>query len=281
MRVKLKPAAAAAAATFLLLLLLDLTWPGHGAWLLIVGILIGLIALSLWGRDRLQSQTTGPARNSRDLAQVGAYGLAGVALRPPAQIASAAGVPLAVVLAPVSALAILLYIGGAIGAAEPQSVELSATLTQDVAAIDRSTDTETTTISPATTTATTNQSNSTAAQTSASVSPPQNSVANPSSTATDTTAPQQTATPVKPIVVAAPSVATPSTEEPDSPNLAPESANTFEYQVVEGDTLYDIAQRYDSTVDIIMNLNDLDAYSYIHPGDVLIIPLPDEEDDEA
>jgi len=63
----------------------------------------------------------------------------------------------------------------------------------------------------------------------------------------------------------------------DEVDLTPQSVDTFEYVVEPGDTLYEIAERYDLTVDEIMNLNGLDSNSFIHPGDVLLIPLPEEE----
>ena len=77
--------------------------------------------------------------------------------------------------------------------------------------------------------------------------------------------------------MAAPKAASPAEDDAAADVLAPESANTFEYTVEEGDTLYDIAERYNSTVDAIMNLNKLDAYSFIHPGDVLLIPMDSGE----
>ena len=275
MRLNLKPAAASAAAIFLLLLLLDLTWPGHGIWLLIVGLAIGLAAAWFWGQDRLQSDSTVAAK-PEPFPQVGAYGLAGA--QPRRTPRSPSGVPLAAVLAPISALAILLYVGGAIGASEPQATEVSAALTQEVSAIDRSGDGQS--ALPSANTGTSDQTQQTSTSTdSTSVTPPQNSATN-SSTNADSSS-QGNAAPVRPIVVAAPSIATPSDDDSDNINLAPESANTFEYQVVEGDTLYDIAVRYDTTVETIMNLNKLDAYTYIHPGDVLLIPQDEESAEES
>ena len=127
MRVQPKPAAASAAATFLLLLLFDLTWPGHGVWLLVVGILIGLAAGYSWWRDRYPSDPASPSGGQASpFSNVGAYGLTGNAVRSVRQPAS--GVPLSVVLAPVAVLAILLFIGGAIGSAEPQVNEVSTAL---------------------------------------------------------------------------------------------------------------------------------------------------------
>ena len=139
MRLDLKPAAASAAAAFLLLLILDLTWPGHGIWLLVAGILLALSAAGLWYRDRLAPERSLSSRQpGSPFADVGAYGLSGARVRALHQ--EQTGVPIAGVVAPVAALAILLFIGGAIGSSEPQVPETATTLQQDVAAIDRSSD---------------------------------------------------------------------------------------------------------------------------------------------
>jgi LysM repeat protein len=46
-----------------------------------------------------------------------------------------------------------------------------------------------------------------------------------------------------------------------------------QHTVVAGDTLYDIAKRYNTTIDAIMIANGLHTY-IIHPGQVLNIPAP-------
>ena len=274
MRVKLKPAAASAAGAFLLLLLFDLTWPGHGIWLLVVGLLTGLLAAFLWRRDRFlsgsRSQTAGRAAPFSD---VGAFGLAWTAMRSARREAS--GVPLAALLAPVAALAILLFIGGALGADETPGDEPSTSLEQNVSVIDRSQDGQATAFQV-------NPPNSSAVQrtvvaaTDERVSPPQSTTTNQASTEA-----QQSTAPVRPIVVAAPKAASPTDDEREAAAVVPESANTFEYTVEEGDTLYDIAARYNSTVEVLMNLNQLDASGFIHPGDVLLIPIEDEAAEES
>jgi LysM repeat protein len=48
------------------------------------------------------------------------------------------------------------------------------------------------------------------------------------------------------------------------------------YVVEEGDTLWSIAQDYDTTVEAIVAANDLDEPESIAIGDELIIPPPDE-----
>ena len=275
MRVKLKPAAAAAAATFLLLLLFDLTWPGHGVWLLVVGILIGLAAAYIWWRDRLLADSTSSSGMlGTPFSDVGAYGLAGTALQSARQTSS--GVPVSGILAPVAALAILLFIGGAIGSAEPDVDEEATSLEQNVSVIDRSRDGEPTApqVDPPSAVAVQHAETATTVST---VSPPRTSA----TASQASTAEEQSAGPVKPIVVAAPRAASPAEDGSEEVDLVPESANTFEYVVEEGDTLYDIAEQYDSTVETLMNLNKLDANSFIHPGDVLLIPVPEAGGEES
>ena len=275
MRISPKPGAATAAAAFLLLLLFHLTWPGPGIWLLIVGILIGLAAAYVWWRDRyLSQQNGGPAGNATPFADVGAYGLSGAALQSAGRSVNQehSGIPLYGLLAPISALAILLFVGGAIGAGNESGEEPLTVLEQDVTAIDRSGDSELSAPQVAPTSSRQIQLTETS-------SAPATSAQQQTSTVSDDdeSTTQQAAAPVKPIVVAAPKAASPAEDDSAADVLAPESANTFEYTVEEGDTLYDIAERYNSTVDAIMNLNKLDAYSFIHPGDVLLIPMDSGE----
>lgn len=273
MRIPLKPGAATAAAAFLLLLLFHLTWPGPGIWLLIVGILIGLAAAYVWWRNRYPSDQNGRlAGDSRPFADVGAYGLSGAAWSTSRRSSGrssgqgSSGVPLYGLLAPISALAILLFVGGAIGSADATGEEPLTVLEEDVSAIDRSGDSELSTpqVAPV--------SSRQVQISQASSEPATPSTERTSTGADDESVTQQAAAPVKPIVVAAPKAASPAGDDA-AEDLVPESANTFEYTVEEGDTLYDIAERYNSTVDAIMNLNKLDAYSFIHPGDVLLIPV--------
>ena len=275
MRVNLKPAAASAAAVFLLLLVFSLTWPGHGLWQLGVGLLLGLIAAYLWWQQRFPLEND-PDRqtSSSPFTNVGAYGLAGSQIESTQQQTS--GVPLAGVLAPISALAILLFIGSAIGSAETTVEQARTPLDQSATAIDRSGDGEPVTPNVDPPTASQPQQTQTS-MTVTSVRPTQQSDTDAAAASES----QQSSGPVKPIVVAAPTTASPADDEGEQLDLAPEAANTFEYIVEEGDTLYDIAIRYDSTVEAIMNLNQLDSTSFIHPGDVLLVPISEDEGEES
>ncbi len=279
MRINLKPAAATATAISLLFLIFHLTWPGHGAWLLVIGLLTAIASAALYWRERTIAQS-GARSDGYDarasIADVGPYGLTGSAMRQSAARRASevsSGVPLWAVLAPISALSLLLFIGGALGASEPETSVSTPPLQQSVTAIDRSRDGE-----PAQPAVDPPSAPAPEAQQSA-LSQANNATADNAAAQSPTS--QQAVTPVRPIVVSAPRAASHVDEESDAADgaLAPESAATFEYTVEDGDTLYDIAERYESTVEAIMNLNQLDQFSYIHPGDILRIPIASDEDE--
>ena len=286
MRLNLKPAAAAAAAVFLLLLTLDLTWPGHGVWLLVVGILSALASAGLWWRDHelsraAERETIAPSQH----VSVTEYGIRGAPMQAAVR-RSPVGVSVSLPLASISALAILLFIGGAIGAAEPAAepaaVESVAELGQGVSAIDRSRDGQAQrpqVAPPASAQPTTQDAQITTVTTAASADtgpaagPIESGAAGVSSEES-----AQTSARVRPIVVAAPSAASAEERQRSNTLEPPASVETTEYTVEEGDTLYEIAERYEATVEAIMALNDLDAHSFIHPGDVLKIPINQEDE---
>ena len=240
-------------------------------WLLVVGMLLALAAAGLWYRDRIGSERDADPQQPRSpFADVGAYGLSGasVAARRPDQT----GFPLAAVVAPVAALSILLFIGGAIGSSASPTPEAITTVQQDVAAIDRSGDSELQT--PQVQPPAAHQAQP--AQTSTVVT----AVTSPRSTVTTedaATVTRQSSEPIKPIVVSAPQPASATDEAADAEQVDPRALTAVQYTVEPGDTLYEIAERYDSTVEAIMDLNELDAFSFIHPGDVLLIPQVEVE----
>lgn len=81
--------------------------------------------------------------------------------------------------------------------------------------------------------------------------------------------PQPTAVQVQTIIV----TATPPAGTND-PTLRPESG-PIQYTVVSGDTLFGIAQRYNTSVNDIMVVNGLTSHT-IMPGQVLNIPAPSQ-----
>lgn len=276
MRVQPKPAAASAAAAFLLLLLCSLTWPGHGTWLLMIGVPLVLAGGVIWWRDRIDAQTETIRRPQESpFAHVSAYGLTGASLRTARR--PVAGVQVSMLLAPIGALAILLFIGGALGSDAPTVDGAETMLRDDVAAIDRSGEGE---LGNAATSprqlqpVQSAQTGLTSTSASASeVSPPANTQRIAPSQSSSSSQPSQSNAVVKPIVVAAPTPASAASQDAEDNEVAlPQSANTFEYVVEDGDTLYDIAERYGTTVNKLMELNSLDGFSFIHPGDVLLVP---------
>lgn len=61
--------------------------------------------------------------------------------------------------------------------------------------------------------------------------------------------------------------------EPEEPTPTPTAeAEPEVYEVQEGDTLWDIAERFETTVDAIVEANDIEDPSAIFPGDELVIP---------
>lgn len=77
--------------------------------------------------------------------------------------------------------------------------------------------------------------------------------------------------PDQPAAVTSPSPAPP-------PSLSPSPSPEPEVYVVEsGDTLSEIAQRFDTTVEAIAEANDMDDPDVLGIGDELIIPPPEPE----
>ena len=63
----------------------------------------------------------------------------------------------------------------------------------------------------------------------------------------------------------------PATAQPTSTATVP--AGTFAYTVVRGDTLFSIARRFGTTVEVVSELNGITDPSQIEAGDVLLIPI--------
>jgi LysM repeat protein len=88
----------------------------------------------------------------------------------------------------------------------------------------------------------------------------------PTETSTPTQTPTQTPNPT----------ATPTEAPTATETLTPTPSGPFEYQVVENDNIYSIAQKFQVDQLLLITINNLDpANPIIHPGDKLIIPGPD------
>ncbi len=89
----------------------------------------------------------------------------------------------------------------------------------------------------------------------------------PTSTGTPTSTPTQTATP-PPTDTPLPATDTPTPQPTATPS------EPFVYIVQEGDTCFDIAQRFSVDLLYFLSLNNLDNNCYIQIGDELIVPPP-------
>jgi LysM repeat protein len=96
----------------------------------------------------------------------------------------------------------------------------------------------------------------------------------PSATPTPTNTPTATLTPT---VTPSPTI-TPTPTETPTVTPTPTVAGPFTYQVVEGDTLFSIAQKFKVDLLLLLTINNLDpANPLIRIGDKLTIPGPDTQ----
>lgn len=255
LRLEPKPAAAICTTAFTLLLIFGAAWPGHGYWLL--GAALGLLAAAAaaWRLDSASPATATAARQRVAHSPFAAVPYSAGRGRQ----RGAAGFPdrvhVALVAAACALLALILFIGGALGGSEETPAPV-VEHDENAQIIDLSREGEPAISPPAADPATAPTLPTAAA----------NSASAPA-------APVQT----RPIVVPDPKPATPvELPEPDAPPATAGPARTVKHTVVEGDTLYEIAERYDSTVEAIMTINGLSNSAIIHPGESLIIPQPDE-----
>lgn len=94
--------------------------------------------------------------------------------------------------------------------------------------------------------------------------------------ATDTPTPTETPTPTATATATATPTITPTPSETPTEAPSPTPAGPFVYQVVEGDNLWAIAQRFGVDLLVLITVNNLDpANPTIRTGDKLIIPGPE------
>jgi LysM repeat protein/membrane protease YdiL (CAAX protease family) len=98
------------------------------------------------------------------------------------------------------------------------------------------------------------------------LAPPPHTEPIPSPTATPTVTPSPTAT------ATATPAATPEPVEVPPPPPTEELAPTETYIVQHGDSLSDIAARYETTVDELLRLNDLPEPSLLYAGQAIVVP---------
>ena len=269
MRLEPKPAAAISAAGFALLLIFGAAWPGPGLWLL--GAALGCIAAAgvTWWLD------ASTAARTRPLAQRVAQTPFSTSPRRPrgfgVELPGDVGAPwrstaigrslprrvhVAAVVGACGLLGLVIFIVGAVGG-DAEADPSTPTLAVSPEVIDLSREGGTTALT-------------------ATVRPPTTEPRASSPAAAASAAPTVAE---RPIVVAAPKPATPvELQQRDTSVAAP--VLTVKHTVVDGDTLYEIALTYGSTVDAILTLSGLSDADVIHPGEVLLIPQPDPDDVE-
>ena len=81
------------------------------------------------------------------------------------------------------------------------------------------------------------------------------------------------ATTPEPILVETPESSRPMPAKPvNAPITSTEPAQTVVHDVIAGDTIYDLALTYNTSIDAIMKLNGIDQFDTIRIGDRLLIP---------
>lgn len=95
--------------------------------------------------------------------------------------------------------------------------------------------------------------------------------------ASETPTPTNTATVTPTSVPTATSTATPTVTVTPTETLTPTPSGPFIYEVVEGDSCYAIAVKFEIDVLLLITINNLDPSCPIVPGDQLTIPGPDTE----
>ena len=294
MRLEPKPAAALSAASFTLLLIFGAAWPGPGLWLLAAGLISFAAAAGAWWLDAAPAQRSGAGqRSTQRMAHspfaatmhrpgVAGGGMAGGGAAGALLPSRAADgrwlmperVHLSLVMAAIGLLALILFIGGALGGGGDEAVT-AVELETNPTVIDRSRESDPSALpAPAAPGGAVPAAQGVATSAAPAAGGVTAAATAPNAAATPNAAP---AVQPRPIVVADPKPATPvevQAREQAAAVAAP--ARTVEHTVADGDTLYEIALHYDTTVAAIETLNEITSLTVIHPGDILIIPLPEE-----
>ena len=93
---------------------------------------------------------------------------------------------------------------------------------------------------------------------------------------TSTPTPTETPTPT-PVTPTATPTMTPTITETPTPTLTSTPDAPFEYDVQEGDNCTIIAEEFDTEVEILLILNNLDSRCLIYPGQTILIPAPGQQ----
>ena len=267
MRVEPKTAGAIAAGAFFFLLIFGVGWPGPGSWLLIFALLfIAAAAVAWWLDDAIVQEArisgavpAGGASPFRSGAAAGAATGGDRIRRSRDSLLLSLGLPgpdaagrwvlpnnvhITLVAGAVGLLAMIIFVGGALGE-DGSSPAPTATESQNSEALDFSQPISPAESAPITTEAVTAGSTS--------VDP-------------------------SPIVVETPSSAgrpeLPRPADPiDAVGTPLQPANTIVHEVVSGDTIFDLAISYGSSLEAIMNANGIGEFDTIRVGDQLLVPV--------
>lgn len=278
MRLHPKTAGGFAAGAFLFLLIFGIGWPGPGTWLLVFALLFLAAAAAAWWLD------ASALHGARAIAASGVSG--GAHPFPPRSAARGRGgarragprrgdslllslglpgpdahgrwvlpdtVHITVIAGLTGILALIIFISGALSGDPPQSKPVPTV--QPNTALDFSRP-----VTPALgpTTPTASAASSTTPTTGA-----QAATAGSATAGTD------------PIVVDTPSTPRPAPSQPvNAVPVDQTPQNTITHVVVEGDTIYDLAITYNSTIDAIVLANDIGEHDTLSIGETLIIPVP-------
>ncbi len=266
MRIEPKTAGAVSAAGFFFLLIFGIGWPGPGAWLLIFSLMFIAVGAAAWWLDGAivqQTATSGavaaggpfrggtmqsPMRRQRQtdslLLSLGLPGPDGTG-----RWVMPNRVHVTLVAGTVGALAMIIFIVGAIGGGG------SATVAPTQAAQSREAIDFGQPITPSESAAIVTE-------------------------AVDPIAPGagiQTSSEPTPIVVEDQSTTRPELPRPADPvdaiGTPAVPAETIVHEVVSGDTIYDLAISYGSSIEAIMNANGISEFDTIRVGDALIVPI--------
>ena len=273
MRLDPKSAGAFAFGAFFFLLIFGVGWPGPGAWLLVFALLFMAAGAAAWWLDAAAV----PVGATGAFAGVGSgtpFGTAhraqrGGAPRGGDSLLLALGLPgpdasgrwvlpdrvhVTLVAGAVGVLALIIFVGGALSGGAPAAPQ-AVRAVQPNPVIDLAQP-----ITPG---------QSTAAPLTGAT---QNAVPAPatdgSATATATGIPAP-----GPLTLNTPTTTRPAPARPlEATNAPAEPAATVVYEVQDGDTIYDLAIQYNTSIEAIMNANGVGEHDTIRIGDRLLIP---------
>ncbi len=256
MRIDPKTAGIISAGSFFFLLIFGLGWPGPGAWLLVFSLLFIAAAAGAWWLDGAMVTTTGGGAvvaaqgaspfgrgrsGGRGAGRTGDSKLLSLGLPGPDRSGRWVlpdKVHVTIVAGLIGALALFIFIGGALGGGGTDAPAAVPAL-QPNPALDFAQP-----VAPA-----------------------------PPSTLTGS-ATTPTAEEPAPIQLEPPATTRPEPARPlEASGAATTPAETTVHEVVAGDTIYDLAITYDTSIDAIMNANGITQLDTIRVGERLVIPV--------